>query len=421
MWYQPPAKSLAPLHLLFALFSKKEVDFEKQLASYLQAKEVVIGDAWVWVLAEGLRALAQQHPGRKIILPAYSCNEFTKAILLAGLEPMYVDLGPDFSMHLAPVVAACDATVLGVLAVNNTGVAAENLEIRAFCDQKGIFCIEDAGYTLFGSATSGQLFGSFGHVAIINMSEGKIIPAGGAAWVVNHEQAQHSAQHLRSLMAQTPPQANWAEALQLVIYHLGASRWGYQLYSLLKKAIKTDFKALFSSEPTRKGEDYASGELEYVQGKIQIKTHHAQQLQAVRLKSWNKVRHAWAQYVFVHRHQQQLIRQKRVQGWVQSLGDAMAWLPLPAQPMPIKLPVLLALSHKQAAALEAHGIKKQYPTTWPMNQPQWPQSAKCYAQAYSLPVHGNISGQALQQACQVLKACMAQEGNLNKIQESSNI
>jgi dTDP-4-amino-4,6-dideoxygalactose transaminase len=46
-----------------------------------------------------------------------------------------------------------------------------------------------------------------------------------------------------------------------------------------------------------------------------------------------------------------------------------------------------------------------------MNQPQWPQSAKCYAQAYSFPVHANISEQALQQASQVLKAILAQQGN----------
>jgi dTDP-4-amino-4,6-dideoxygalactose transaminase len=407
MWYQPPAKSLAPFLSIWTGLLHKPVDFEKHLATYLQAKDVVIGDAWVWVLAEGLRALAQQHAGRKVILPAYSCNEFTKAILLAGLEPEYVDLGSDFSMHLAPVAAAYDASVLGVLAINNTGVAAENLEMRTFCDQKGIFCIEDAGYTLFGSTTSGELFGSFGHVAIINMSEGKIIPAGGAAWVVNHERAQHSAQHLRQVLAQTPPQANWAEAMQLLIYRIGSSHWGFQLYSLLKKAIKTDLKALFSSEPTRKGEDYASGELEYVRGQIKIKVEHAQHLQAVHPKSWNKVRQAWAQYVFVHRQQQQLSRQKRVQWWVKGLGDAVTWLPMAAQPMPIKLPVMLVVSVKEAAALEAHGIKKQYPATWPMNQAKWPQSAKCYAQAYTLPIHTNINERAVQQACAVLQPMLA--------------
>jgi dTDP-4-amino-4,6-dideoxygalactose transaminase len=46
-----------------------------------------------------------------------------------------------------------------------------------------------------------------------------------------------------------------------------------------------------------------------------------------------------------------------------------------------------------------------------MNQPQWPQSAKCYAQAYSLPVHANISEQALQQASHVLMENLAQQGN----------
>lgn len=406
MWYQPPAKSLAPLQVVFTAMWRKEVNFEKQLAQYLQAKEVVIGDAWVWVLAEGLRALTKQHAGRKIILPAYSCNEFTKAILLAGLEPIFVDLGADYSMHVAPVEAAYDPEVLGVLVVNNTGVAAENSAIRAFCDQKDIFCIEDAGYTLFGTTQTGQFYGSIGHVAIINMSEGKIIPAGGAAWVVNHDKARHTTPYLRSILAEAPAQANWSEALQLFVYRLGSSPWGFQLYSLFKKVIKTDLKALFSSEPTRKGEDYASGELEMVAGKWQIKTGHLLQLQAVKMKSWNKVRHAWAQFIFESRHQQQVLRQKRVQWWKENLGIAVEWLPFKAEAMPIKLPVLIALNAKNAALIEAHGIKKQYPASWPMNQSQWAHSSKCYSQAFTLPVHTSISKQAIIKASNELKVLL---------------
>lgn len=416
---------MAPWQVVFTALWQKEVNFENQLAQYLQAKEVVIGDAWVWVLAEGLRALAQQHTGRKIILPAYSCNEFTKAILLAELEPVFVDLGADFSMQLPTVAAAYDASVIGVLVVNNTGVAAENRAIRAFCDQNGIFCIEDAGYTLFGTTETGQCYGSFGHVAIINMSEGKIIPAGGAAWVVNHDMAKHTAQHLRNILAKTPPQPNGAEALQLLIYRLGASRWGFQLYTLLKKAVKTDLKALFSSEPTRKGEDYASGELEIVGGKWQIKALHLQQLQAVRMKSWNKVRQAWAQHIYERRQQQQAIRQKRVLWWRESLGAAVEWLPFDAQAIPIKLPVLLSLSANDAGLLEAHGIKKQYPATWPMNQPQWVRSSKCYDQAFTLPVHASINKSTIQHASKILKPLLqlneSQKFNVINSNRNSNI
>ena len=95
MIYQPPAKSLAPLKAVLAPLQNKNADFEKVLATYLRAKDVVIGDAWVWVLAEGLRALGEGYSEKKIILPAYSCNEFTKAILLAGFEPLYIDLADD--------------------------------------------------------------------------------------------------------------------------------------------------------------------------------------------------------------------------------------------------------------------------------------------------------------------------------------
>ncbi len=391
MLHQPPAKSPAPLKALFtAFFSSKALSFEQQLQHYLHAEEVVIGDAWVVVLAEGLKALAESKPGRKIILPAYSCNEFTKAILLAGLEPLYVDLGADYSMQRAPVEAVGTEGVLGVLVVNNTGYAAENEAIRQYCDDKAIFCIEDAGYTLFGLSPAGNKLGSIGHVAIINMSEGKIIPAGGAAWVVNHPSAAPSAVYLRQKLQLVPKRSLPAETLQLLVYKAGASAWGYHAYSLLKQAGLGDLKARFSSEPTRLGENYDTGELEWQANKIRMSTAHHQQLAATAARSWNKVRNAWALAVFQMRKAEREARNKKVQWWKEALGKQVAFLALPEAGMPVKQPVLLHIDPKEAARLQSFGIKKQYPPSWPMNQSEFPLSASCYQWAYSLPVHHGI-------------------------------
>jgi dTDP-4-amino-4,6-dideoxygalactose transaminase len=388
MLYQPPAKSPAPLKAVSAaFFNREELSFEEELKAYLRALEVVIGDAWVVVLSEGLRALGDLKKGSKIILPAYSCNEFTKAILLAGLEPVYVDIDAEYRMNKALVEEVCLDDVLGVLVVNNTGFAAENEAIRCYCDEKEIFCIEDAGYTLFGISPEGNKFGSMGHVSIINMSEGKIIPAGGAAWVVNDASALDSAAYLRNKLAQVSKRSLFSEALQLFIYKVGASALGFHAYSLLKQAGLGDLKARFSSEPTRKGENYDTGELEWIGNRIQINPSHKRQLANTAARRWNKVRNAWAIEVFNKREAERELRGERVRWWREALNGEIAWFSLPEAGMPVKQPVLLKINEQQAAKLQFFGIKKQYPASWPMNQSEFPNSGICYRMAYSLPIH----------------------------------
>lgn len=411
MRYQPPAKSPAPFWPLLKNIFKGRTDFEQVLGNYLSAKSVVIGDAWVVVLAEGLKALGKFHGGRKIILPAYSCNEFTKAILLAGMEPLYVDLADDFSLQLPAVKDAMQPDVLGILMVNNTGVVADNAGIRAFCDAEGIFAIEDAGYTLFGMDEKHKPYGSFGHVSIINMSEGKIIPVGGAAWVVNHVSALSTAEILRTYLSTMPPRTLFNEALMWLIYRLGSSAMGFHLYYQLKRLGLGDLKAKFSNEPTRKGEDYASGELLIKNGKFVMQPEHANQLARVQARAWNKIRSAWAVAIYDLRSEEMKQRLQRVALWKTALGERKQKGMLAAHPMVVKLPWMMFPSAEQANILEGMGIKKQYPPSWPMNMPAFPNAQKCYEQVHSLPVHAGITERSMQEAVKWIKQSGMVDGN----------
>ncbi len=69
------------------------------------------------------------------------------------------------------------------------------------------------------------------------------------------------------------------------------------------------------------------------------------------------------------------------------------FLELPTAGMPVKFPVLINLSGStasQLAFLAVWGIKKQYPSTWPMYGITAPSSRKFYEQAYTLPIHEGI-------------------------------
>jgi len=51
-----------------------------------------------------------------------------------------------------------------------------NARIRPLWDRHGVICIEDATYTFLGrSDHDGRRVGSYGHYAVLNFSEGKIV------------------------------------------------------------------------------------------------------------------------------------------------------------------------------------------------------------------------------------------------------
>ncbi|MDA1183004.1 MAG: hypothetical protein O3B82_05335, partial [Bacteroidetes bacterium] len=64
----------------------------------------VYGSSWVRVLqslfiAAKLHSDPLQCSKNLVVLPAYSCNEFSKAILLAGLQPVYAPVNAEGLME----------------------------------------------------------------------------------------------------------------------------------------------------------------------------------------------------------------------------------------------------------------------------------------------------------------------------------
>jgi len=388
-FFLPPAKAqFSWWKSVLPVFNK--VDFPSLVEEFLAAPKVLVGDAWVNILAEGFKGLARGDNRKKVVLPGYSCNEFVKAILLADLEPLFIDLDAQGKIQTSVLDPLDKTEILSLLAVNTSGIASPLPELKEWCDTYQCYMVEDAGYTFLGEDEKGKRFGSFGHVSIINMSEGKIIPCGGAAWVINDASLVEKYDFLERMLSRNQPLSNTKEAMRLAVYQLGSSLWGYHVYQVLRKRGLGDWKAKLTSEPSRLGENYASGDLEWKEDKIVINAAHLKTLENICIRPWNRVRQQAALLILksrtrlIHQRKQKLEKYKQLLKSIQ--------LELPPMGMPVRLPILLLVNDKDSMEkLADRGIKKQYPPSWPMAGLNLPNSKKFYHQAFTLPLHQSVS------------------------------
>jgi dTDP-4-amino-4,6-dideoxygalactose transaminase len=151
-----------------------------------------------------------------------------------------------------------------------------------------------------------------------------------------------------------------------------------------------DWKAKLTSEPSRLGEDYASGDLEWVGNKILIKSDHQKTLESINIRPWNKIRQQAALLILKSRIQLIHQRKQRLEEYRKLIKNLP--LELPAMGMPVRLPILLSVDDKPTMEkLADRGIKKQYPPSWPMANLDLPNSKKFYYQAFTLPLHQSVT------------------------------
>jgi hypothetical protein len=322
------------------------------------------------------------------------------------LEPLFVDIDENGKFSLSSLNDIDPNPVLAVLAVNTSGVVGELDEILGWANQHGCYLVEDAGYTFLGNDAAGRSFGSWGHATIINMSEGKIIPCGGAAWAVKTDELAERGSKQFVQLVSTPPRTNTREAIHLAIYRLGSSRFVYHFYQWLRKWGLADWKAALTTEPSRVGENYATGDLEQDGDAIQLSETHRKQLESIRPNPWNNIRQTCALQVMRNEIKLKQNRQLRLQWWKNQQLNGVHFLPTPPDAMPVKCPVLIdckGFNDAQLNELAALGIKKQYPSTWPMYHLDAPFSRLFYEQAYTLPVHEGIFLEDIEAYASVLK------------------
>jgi perosamine synthetase len=133
-----------------------------------------------------LKSLRNIDKRGEVILPRFSCPTFAHAIMANNLEIKYCDINPKtLSIDMSSLNALDTKNCLALICVNHFGLANQMDEIKDYCRDRGLYLIEDLGYSL-GTEYRGRTLGSFGDFSVLNFKEGKALPLGGGMMTTSH-------------------------------------------------------------------------------------------------------------------------------------------------------------------------------------------------------------------------------------------
>ena len=412
MWgFLPPAVSDVFLPAVALRVLRRDPrTLDDAICAFLGCRAATTGSSWVFVLGLLLEELAARHPGRReIVLPSYSCNEFTKAALLAGLEPRYVDVRSDLAADPEAIARAFTARTLAAFAINNVGRESENGRIRDLCDARGVLCIEDATYTFLGrSDHDGRRFGSYGHYAVLNFSEGKIVPVGGGAVLPNLADGVAVIAAVRARVAHAPATPAWRELFSFVIYRAGSSRVGYTAYRWLRELTGTDLKKRLSMEPTRAEE--VGHDLERdARGRVVFRPGREQALKAQSaLRPLGRAKHLCGVLIIENEARVRTSRARRYDAFRRALTSTttLQLLPYPVDGTCIKAPVIVDrdVSATEQRALDRLGVIRGYSSDYPTyGDPAFPRSNRFFDRLFTLPLHRYVDDRTIDEIARTLR------------------
>ncbi len=168
--------------------------FEKELAAYIGAHEVVALSSGTAAIHLALKALGVQR-GDHVLCSSLTFVGSTNPILYEGATPVFVD--SDFeTWNMSPQAlkrALGELKKEGIrpriaVIVNLYGQSANYNELIEICRENGIAILEDAAESL-GASYAGKKSGNFGDLAILSFNGNKIITtSGGGALIARDSQ-----------------------------------------------------------------------------------------------------------------------------------------------------------------------------------------------------------------------------------------
>ena len=178
------------------------------VARFERAFATHVGAAGAAATGSGRQALlmileaAGLSPGDRILFPAFTLRQMVELMRDRGLVPVFADVDPH-TFHLTPstIERAGGGQCRAIVATHLFGSMCDIVPIRRFCDERGIFLVEDCAQAL-GATSDGVPAGAFGDAAFFSFSNDKPIFAFGGGIAV--ARTPPLAEKLHALAAQLP-------------------------------------------------------------------------------------------------------------------------------------------------------------------------------------------------------------------------
>lgn len=151
--------------------------FEREFAARVGVRHAVAMNSCTSALEAAL--LSKDVVGREVIIPAETFIATGMAVHLTGGIPVFAEIsGSTLCLDLEDVKRRVTPRTAGLILVHMAGlITSDILEFRQFCDENGLFLIEDAAHSP-GARYAGREAGAFGHAGCFSFFPTKVITAG---------------------------------------------------------------------------------------------------------------------------------------------------------------------------------------------------------------------------------------------------
>jgi perosamine synthetase len=171
--------------------------FEKAIAGFLGVDRCLSSNNGTTALHLACLAMGLK-PGDEVIVPTLTYVASANAVAYCGAKPIFSDCAPDtWNSTVENIEAAWTEKTVGVMVVHLYGLPAPVPEIKALCEARGAWLIEDCAESL-GATIDGRPTGTFGDAATFSFYGNKTISTGeGGAVYVRDAEKQKLARMLR--------------------------------------------------------------------------------------------------------------------------------------------------------------------------------------------------------------------------------
>ncbi len=163
-------------------------ELEELFASMHGAKHAIAVSSGTCSIEIPLRAYGVE--GKEVLVPANTFFATAAGVIAAGARPKFVDCDPaTLAIDLEAVRAAIGPDTAGVVVVHIGGLVTPAIkELRALCDERGIFLFEDAAHA-HGSTLGGQHAGTFGFAGSFSFYPTKVITSAEGGMILTDDDA----------------------------------------------------------------------------------------------------------------------------------------------------------------------------------------------------------------------------------------
>jgi dTDP-4-amino-4,6-dideoxygalactose transaminase len=164
---------------------------EEEVARYSQCAHAVGVASGTDALLLAMRALGIG-PGDEVVTSAYSFFASAGAIANNGATPVFVDIDPrTYNLDAHRLEAAFTARTKAVVAVSLYGQCCDLTAIKAICDKRRVWLIEDAAQSI-GSEWEGRRSGSMSDFGCFSFFPSKNLGGAGDGGMVVTQNAEHA-------------------------------------------------------------------------------------------------------------------------------------------------------------------------------------------------------------------------------------